>query len=152
MNGYRNGNGIGVYRETNVVTADPKRLVILCYEGAITSLKIARARYLSREYEAKAKALQKAEDIIGQLLGALDFEKGGEIAKNLSALYKYMLRRLAEADLRRDMQTFDEVIHMLETLLSAWREAFYGSAGKEKVLTAEVAAGKSSRVLSGLPA
>ncbi len=131
MYGKRNGKGVGAYKETNVITADPKRLVILCYEGAISSLKIARAKYLTREYEAKGLAVQKAQDIISQLIEALDFEKGGEIAKNLNALYKYMQRRIAEGDLKRDLNVFDEVIRLLEDLLSAWQEAFYGSPVKE---------------------
>ena len=37
-------NGIQAYRKTNVVTADPKRLVIMCYEGAIENLKIGKEK------------------------------------------------------------------------------------------------------------
>ncbi len=133
MYGNSNGKGVGAYKETNVITADPKRLVILCYEGVISSLKIAKARYISRDYEAKSLALQKAQDIIFQLIESLDFEKGGEIAKNLNALYKYMLRRITEGDLNRDLKPFDEVIRLLEDLLSAWQEAFYGSPVKETI-------------------
>lgn len=36
---YGNGSGINAYRQINVTTADPKRLVLMCYEGAIGSLK-----------------------------------------------------------------------------------------------------------------
>ena len=87
-------NGFDAYRQTNVLTADPKKLVIMCYEGAITNLRVARERYLSGEYEAKAKAVQKAQDIISELMHALDFEEGGQIARNLEALYNYMTRRI----------------------------------------------------------
>jgi len=34
---YGNGNGINAYKQTNVITADPKRLILMCYEGAIGS-------------------------------------------------------------------------------------------------------------------
>ncbi|MBW1739572.1 MAG: flagellar protein FliS [Deltaproteobacteria bacterium] len=47
------GNGFDAYRRTDVVTADPKKLVIMCYEGAISNLKIAKEKYLSSEYEAQ---------------------------------------------------------------------------------------------------
>jgi len=120
------GNGVMAYQETNVLTADPKKLVIMCYEGAITNLKIARKRYLSGEYEAKAKAVQKAQDIISELMQALDFEKGGEIAKNLDTLYNYIQRRLLDAEVEKEIKAIDEVIGMLEELKEAWEEAFYG--------------------------
>ena len=116
------GNGIDAYRQTNVITADPKRLILMCYEGAISSLKTVKEKYISKEYEAKAGALQKAQSIIGELMQALDFEKGGEVAGNLNSLYNYMLRRITEGDLKRDVKAFDEVILMLEELESAWKE------------------------------
>ena len=116
------GNGIDAYKQTNVITADPKRLILMCYEGAISSLKTARERYVSKEYEAKAKDLQKAQSIIGELAQSLDFEKGGEVARNLNSLYNYMLRRITEGDVKRDVKAFDEIILMLEELESAWKE------------------------------
>jgi len=116
------GNGINAYKQTSVVTADPGRLVLMCYEGAIGSLKIAREKYISKEYEAKAEAVQKAQTIISELMQALDFKKGGEVAGNLEALYNYMLRRITEGDIKGDMKVFDEVILMLGELESAWKE------------------------------
>jgi len=116
------GNGINAYKQTNVITADPKRLILMCYEGAIGSLKTAREKYISKEYEVKAKAVQKTQNIISELALALDFEKGGEIARNLDSLYNYMLRRITEGDVKGDVKAFDEVILMLEELESAWKE------------------------------
>ncbi|MFH1672904.1 MAG: flagellar export chaperone FliS [Pseudomonadota bacterium] len=117
-------NGIRSYQKTNVTTADPKRLVLMCYEGAISNLKIAREKYAFKEYEAKAKAVQKAQEILTLLLQSLDFEKGGKIAVSLEALYNYMLRRLIDGDIKKDTKIIDEVIYLLEELESAWKEIF----------------------------
>jgi flagellar protein FliS len=119
-------NGVHAYRRTNVVTADPKRLVMMCYEEAIRNLSIAREKYLAGEYETKAKATQKAQDIINELMSALDFEKGGEIARNLEALYNYMIRRILHAEVERDVEALAEVLGMLKELKGAWEEVFYG--------------------------
>jgi flagellar protein FliS len=119
--------GIGAYRRADVFTADPKRLVIMCYEKAISSLQMGREHYLSGDFESKAKNLQYFHDIVCELRNALDFQKGGSIALNLSSLYDYMSRAILEADIKRDMNTFDTVISMLEELKSAWEEIFYGS-------------------------
>lgn len=122
------GNGMGAYKQTGVVTADPKRLVLMCYEEAIRNLKIARAKYLSRDYEKKAEALRKVQDIISALNSALDYTQGGEIALNLHTLYQFMLHNLMEADLKRDMKGIDHIIWMLTELKSAWEEILSGNS------------------------
>ena len=119
-------NGTQSYQRTNVMTADPKKLVLMCYDGAIDNLKIGKQRLADKDYEGKAKALIKAQDIINELLCALDYEKGGSIAKSLDSLYNYMLRRITHADLTRDVKALDEVIGMLGELKSAWQQIFYG--------------------------
>jgi flagellar protein FliS len=115
-------NGIQSYRKTSVVTSDPVRLVIMCYEGAIDSLKLAKEKIKEKDYGKKANAIIKAQDIIKELMCSLNFEKGGEIANNLDSLYNYMLRRILQGDLNKDVRPIDEVIGMFTELLSAWQE------------------------------
>lgn len=115
------GEYVGAYRKTEVFTSDPRKLVIMCYEGAIGSLKLARESYEAGEFETKARALQKTYDIINELMMSLNLEKGGAIAANLDALYKFMIRHLMMGDLNRDLKAFDQVIGMLEELASAWK-------------------------------
>lgn len=108
------------YRINEIVTSDPKRLVAMCYSAAIMNFKLAKAKYIEKEYEDKANALQKALDIVSELMASLDFERGGQIAANLNALYGYVLQRAAQADTEKDLNGFDEVIHILEELSEAW--------------------------------
>ena len=115
-------NGIQSYRRTNVVTADPGKLVIMCYEGAIDNLMIAKQKNAEKKYEEKSRHINKTRDIIDELLCSLDFEKGGLIARNLESLYNYMTRRILHADANSSMDALDEVAGMLRELLSAWEE------------------------------
>jgi flagellar protein FliS len=110
------------YRQTNVLSADPLKLIHLCYEGAISSLKLARDAYVEQDYETKGKALVRTFDIIHELNASLDMKKGGDVAKNLRALYLYMTQALTEADLNKNLKVFDDVIRMIEELKSAWQE------------------------------
>jgi len=114
------------YQEANFLSADPLKLIRMCYEGAVSNLKIARDAYIECDYETKAKSLVKTLDIIHELNSALDMEKGAEIAKNLRALYMYMTQALTEADLKKDLTVFNDVIRMLEELESAWQELAVG--------------------------
>lgn len=109
------------YQQTKVLTANPLRLVLMCYDGAISSLKLARERYEAKDFEAKSRALQKALDIINELASSLDMKRGGEIARNLRSLYAYMTQALTEADLKREPAVFGRIAAMLEELESGWK-------------------------------
>jgi flagellar protein FliS len=117
------------YQQTQYMTANPTKLILMCYEGAISNLKLARDSYGAKDYETKAKALQKTMDILHELNASLDMEKGGTIAVNLRALYAYMTQALVEADLKRNMAGFDHILKMLEELESGWREIASGNTG-----------------------
>ena len=135
-------NGIQIYRKTNVVTADPKRLVLMCYEGAIDCLKIGKQKLTEKDYEGKGKNIAKARDIISELKSSLNFEQGGTIAANLDSLYNFMLKRIMEADLENDVQAFEDVIGILVDLESAWEEIFYN---QKNSIGSEVAAPQDAR-------
>lgn len=126
--------GIGNYQRARIITADPGKLVLICYEGAISHLRMARDRALEKDFEAKAGALQKVLDILNELKLGLNFEKGGEIARNLEALYSYMIRRILIGDTRKDPKAFDEVIGLLEELEAAWKTIFNGVPGAAHAL------------------
>jgi len=126
------GAGFQTYRRTDVVTADPKKLVIMCYEGALHSLKTARVKYAAKEYEAKANAIQNALDILNELGVALDFEKGGGIARNLKSLYSFWITNIIKGDQHRDLSVLDQVATMIEEIKSALEEAYFGSEGSRR--------------------
>jgi len=120
------------YQQTSILTADPLKLILMCYNRAIGNLKQARNAYSAQNYEEKGKALQKALNIIDELNASLDMEKGGQIAANLRGIYHYLSHALINADLKKDMQTFDDAIQMLEEIQSAWK-----IVAEEKTSTAE---------------
>ncbi len=128
------GSGYQAYQKSQILTSDPKRLVLLCYEEAIRSLERAKTEYRSEKYEAKGKAVQKALDLINHLREALDFERGGEIARQLDRLYGFMTGHILKSDSLRDLRGFDQVIEMLQELKSAWEEAIQQHSSGQAVL------------------
>jgi len=132
-----NGNIFQTYQQTDIITADPRRLIIMCYEGAIQNLGLAKLHYLNKNYEAKGKAIQKALDIINALREALDFEKGGEIAKNLDRIYDFFNRYILMADIKRDIKGFDQTMFLLGELKSAWDRSLFGDLSSKRFLQAQ---------------
>ena len=117
---------LGQYKRLNVETAGKLDLVLMCYEKAIELLRQARNCCEEGQYERKARKLQKTVDIVQQLQGCLNYEKGGQIANNLSALYTYVTRRILEGDIRKDLKALDEATRILSELKDAWQEIASG--------------------------
>jgi flagellar secretion chaperone FliS len=111
------------YRETEIKTADGLELILILYRGAAEQLRQARSHLSAGRIPQRAAALNKAMAMIGELQACLNQDKGGDIAASLDRLYTYMIRRLTEANIRRDCAAIDEVLKLLGILESAWVEA-----------------------------
>ncbi len=129
------GSGYQAYQKSQILTSDPKRLVLLCYEEAIRSLERAKVEYRSENYKAKGKAVQKALDLINHLREALNFERGGEIARQLDRLYGFMIGHILKSDSLRDLRGFDQVVEMLQELKLAWEEVIQRHSSGQTVLS-----------------
>jgi flagellar secretion chaperone FliS len=110
------------YQKTNVETADNLKLVIMCYDVAIRDLEDAKKLHESRSMDAAYQKIHHAQNIITELLIALDYERGGEIAQNLSRLYNFVVRQLVGINSRQDTAMYDHLIHILSELKSAWEQ------------------------------
>jgi flagellar protein FliS len=111
------------YRRAQVETASPTQLVILLYDGAIRFCSLAVEAMQKREIEVQNTNLIKAQRILGELMGSLDREVGGEVAANLFALYAHMLERLVHANLYDDIPLVQTVQQLLQELRDAGQEA-----------------------------
>jgi flagellar protein FliS len=112
---------IGV--ETGVHAADPVKLVLMLYDGALLAIGDAQRHMTGGAIAAKGQAVSRAISIIdGGLKVSLDTSRGGAIAAQLFELYEYMGRRLLLASLRSDPAGLAEVAGLLRELRGAWAE------------------------------
>jgi len=109
--------------DTSVTAADPHKLILLLYQGALLAISTAKNQMLRKDIAAKGKSISHAILIIDEgLKSSLDKNAGGELAQNLSALYEYMSQRLLVANLKNDVAALDEVSGLLAELKGAWEE------------------------------
>ena len=106
---------------TGVATASNVELIQMLFDGFLDTLMLARGHIQNQAIEEKSKALAKAGRIVVGLQGALDFEKGGELAQNLNELYGYVLRRLFVINAHNDMVVLDEVHGLIKEVSQAWQ-------------------------------
>lgn len=121
----QNSHGVNAYArisvETGVAAANPQRLVVMLYEGALAACHAALLHMQRGSIAEKGAALSKAIMIIESgLRASLDKKAGGEISENLDALYAYMSNRLYIANLKNQPEPVREVIKLLADFKSAW--------------------------------
>ena len=114
---------ISVYRRQQVETASPGQLVVMLYDACIGHCKAAQDAIAAADRDRAARHLLKAQDIIAELMSALNVGAGGELAVRLLSLYEYMYRRLVHANVRKDAEAAREVERLLAELRGAWAEA-----------------------------
>lgn len=107
------------YQEIQVKTADQGRLILMMYDGAIIFLQQARELSEKKDYPGRAEKISRTQDILFELIAALNME-AGSIAINLKSLYMYMIRRLFDANMKKDLAAIGESLKILNELRGAW--------------------------------
>lgn len=106
-----------------VETADPHRLIMMLFDGAIAATIIAKMHMEQSEIPQKCEKISKAIELISSgLRASLDLESGGQLAERLAALYDYMVQRLFWANAKNEVAALDEVTALLTDLRDAWAQ------------------------------
>jgi flagellar protein FliS len=122
------------YRQEQVNGLSQKELLLMLYDGAIKFAEEAKQAMESKDYVVSYQSILKARNIVTELLRILNMEQGGEIAKNLQRLYMYMIGRLMEVNLTKEIQLLDNVLTILQRLRSAWAELDFEQALAEAAI------------------
>jgi len=110
------------YLKTQINTTSQGEILLMLYDGAIKFLVQAKERMQAKDYAQKGILISKALDVIAELDGSLNAEKGGELAQNLHKLYFYCNTRLLRANLEMNDSYVDEVIKIMEAMRNAFKE------------------------------
>jgi flagellar secretion chaperone FliS len=110
-------------------TLPPARQIVLLYDGAIRRIKEARRALEQGRINDRYIAVHKAAAIIDALHACLDYERGGEIARQLDQIYTYVGFRLQRINLNGGVAICDELVLRLGELRTSWAQiAELGSA------------------------
>jgi flagellar protein FliS len=106
---------------TGVAMADSVQLIQMLFDGLTESLASAKGHMLNNSIEEKSMSISRAGRIVVGLQGALDFERGGELAQNLNELYAYVTRRLFHVNAYNDLAALEEVQGLIQDIADAWK-------------------------------
>jgi len=115
-------NPLNAYREVSVRTATQGKLIVMLYDEAVKQLDLAITLLdgKTRALDKVHNALIKTQDIITELMAGLDFDRGGEIARNLMSLYVFFNEKIREGNLKKDTEPLVQVRAFVADLRSAW--------------------------------
>ena len=106
--------------QAQVSEASPHRLVQMLMEGGLDRIAQAKGAMERKDIPGKGVLISKAIGIIGGLREGLDLESRAEEVGQLDNLYVYMMKRLAEANIKSDPRILDEVAGLLRTVKEGW--------------------------------
>ena len=115
-------SALNAYKETNlseIEDATPHRLIELTFKDLKKNLLIIRRKIDEKQ---KIGGLEAAKSIaaIEILKSSLNFEQGGEIAKNLLQIYDYSLNQI-NLIIKEDKECeLDTVLTIISSLVDAW--------------------------------
>lgn len=111
------------YLKTQIETATQPQLLLMLFDAAVNKLHISKKAIHNKEIEKAHTELTKVQRIFTELMLALDFEVGGELANNLMRIYDFIYHHLVKANIRQDAAMIDEVLPIVETLREGWVQA-----------------------------
>lgn len=126
-----NKNRAKHYKEMQINTANPGKLLLMLYQGAIKFAKLAVQNIEAGNIEESHKNIVKVQNIVLELQTTLDKERGGELAERLEQLYDFIYQELLQANLKKDTKHLENVIPLLEELYSAYKEIVLNQSKSE---------------------
>ena len=113
-------NPYAAYANSKIMTASPGELTLMLYDGAIKFCNIAIKGIEENDIEKAHNNMIKVQNIINEFRYTLDHKY--PVAKDFDRVYEYLLRRLHEANIKKDAEILQEVLTHLRTMRDTWKE------------------------------
>lgn len=117
---------VQIYKEASVNTASPGVLILMLYDGVLQGIN--RAEYgatlsnVVKRNEEIHNGLMRAHEILRELQQSLDLEVDTEFGDRMYALYGFMLDRIFDANVKKNLQEIPPVKEMIQDIRDAWEE------------------------------
>lgn len=113
-------NAYAQYNSNKIMTASPAELTLMLYEGAIKFCNIALVGLEQGSIQKAHDNIMKTQHIIEEFQITLNHDY--PIAKDFDEVYNYLIKRLREANLKKDTKILEEVLGHLRTMRDTWKE------------------------------
>lgn len=118
------GNAYQTYKSNSINYASKEQLLLMLVDGAVKFAKIARQAMLDNDIKKAHENIIKTQNIFNELMISLDVSKSGKWGQSLMSVYDFIVRRLIDANMKKDVKIMDEVIPLIEDVRDTWEQAY----------------------------
>lgn len=113
-------NPYQTYQSNSVTTASPGELTLMLYNGCLKFIKLARKGIEEKNVELKNTNIQKAQNIITELMVTLNMDV--EVSKNMMSLYDFIKHSLVEANVKNDLKALQDAEDLIVEFRDTWKQ------------------------------
>ena len=122
-------NAYAAYQNSKVLTASPAELTLMLYEGAIRFCNVAIASIDKGDVQVAHNNIMIAQRVIQELQATLDMKY--PVAEDFNKVYNYLISRLMEANLEKNVEILEEVLKHMRTMRDTWKEVMQINAANK---------------------
>lgn len=113
------------YLETSIATASKEDLIVKIFDILIVAATQALDKLNNQhdDIEGIHKALLRAQRALALLMGSLDMEIGGEVARNLFRVYEFWHHELVMANMQKDPVRVERLLPNFKDYREMWAQA-----------------------------
>lgn len=109
------------YQAVQVTTCTPVQLVAMMYDGVFRFVDEAERALENGNRGRFGERIGKAFAVVEQLAANLDRSHAPELAESLEGIYSFVMARLSDANVSKDVRALADVRRSLQPLREAWR-------------------------------
>lgn len=113
-------NPYAQYNNSKILTASPSELTLMLYDGAIKFGNIAIMAMENNDVEKAHYNIIRVQKIIDEFRATLD--RKYPVAEDFDKVYRYLLKRLIDANLSKDKEVMEEIVMHLRSMRDNWKE------------------------------
>ena len=111
-----------IKNDTQTTYASPHQLMLMLFDGAIEAMSMTVGAIQNNNFELRSKQSTRSITIINGMRDCLDMDSGSELSDNLYSLYLYMAQELFRAGVKNDVETIQNIQHMLKDIRGSWEK------------------------------
>lgn len=116
-------NAYSAYKNNSINYASKDQLLLMLLDGSVKFSKIGRQAIIDKHFEKAHNNITRTQDIFYELMVTLDVNQAGDWGNKMMSIYRFIVDRLAEGNIKKDTQIMDEIIPLIEDIRDTWYEA-----------------------------
>jgi flagellar protein FliS len=111
--------------EASILSAPREDLILRTYDALILAARtgLEKMRANRADVQGVHNELRRAQSALAVLMGSLNMEIGGDLARNLLTVYEFWYHQMVIANLKRDPAPIERILPDFVEYRKTWAEA-----------------------------